>query len=232
MAVVIVGVGTNTNLNNPSPGVIFDAGDYSNVVEDDLMVMWVRTSTTAAISETLGWTSVLGSNVVVSSGGHTCVCVSRWVTAAEDSANTLDYIATNLLTANKAWRAATLVFRGVDPADPFDAVSSVVNTTTTTTHVLPGVSSGDIDFDDCMVGSGVTGRQSSGTYCTPAGWTSQQAGVAYGVYNRVERTTADVAVASQDITISTSTSSAAVTVVLNPSDLIGADEVGGFFFSL
>lgn len=233
MAISVIGWDTGTNLANRSPTVTFDGTTYPDPTENDLLVMWVRTSTVVNVTDSTNsaWFNPLGTDTVVSVTGSSCACFCKLVTAAEEAAVTRTYTATNWFDTNKAWRSAVCVFRGADPALPIDAFGTVANTSSSTTHNLAAVTGTDITYSNGLVVSGTTGTASSGTYTTPGGWTAMQTGTSYGTYYRTTLATANTNVTATNITDSFSTPNAGATFVINPY-VAPPPPSGSSFFSM
>lgn len=137
-------------------------------LENDVIYVWVSSTTAAAITDTTGWTNVLGANTDVESDAHEMLCVYHVVTAAEDTANTVTWTLTNIYDATETGAITAVVVRNVDPADPLAGVGSTFDSANTVTPaVLAAVTP---DASGGLVLSAVV-QDSTATYTTPGGWT-------------------------------------------------------------
>jgi hypothetical protein len=137
-------------------------------LENDVIYAWVSSTTASAITDTSGWTNVLGANTDVESDAHEMLCVYHKVTNAEDVANTVTWTLTNIYDANETGAITAVVVRNVDPADALAGVGSTFDSANTVTPaVLAAVTPDD---SGGLILSGVV-QDSTGTYTTPANWT-------------------------------------------------------------
>jgi hypothetical protein len=137
-------------------------------LENDVIYCWVSSTTAAAITDTSGWTNVLGANTDVESDAHEMLCVYHKVTAAEDTANTVTWTLTNIYDANETGDLVAVVVRQVDPADALAGVNSTFSSTNTVTPAV--LASVTPDASGGLILSGVV-QDSTGTYTQPTNWT-------------------------------------------------------------
>lgn len=81
--------------------------------EDDILVAFISSTTTATVADISEWTNVLGSATDVESDAHQSFMVYHRVTAAEDAANTVTWTLTNIYGATETGRISVAVLRGV-----------------------------------------------------------------------------------------------------------------------
>jgi hypothetical protein len=137
-------------------------------LENDVIYVWVSSTTASAITDTSGWTNVLGANTDVESDAHEMTCVYHKVTNAEDVANTVTWTLTNIYDATETGAITAVVVRNVDPADPLAGVNSTFDSANTATPAV--LASVTPDASGGLILSGVV-QDSTGTYTTPANWT-------------------------------------------------------------
>jgi hypothetical protein len=137
-------------------------------LENDIIYLWVSSTTTATVADVAGWVNVLGSGVDVESDAHEMTCVYHIVTAAEDTANTVTWTLTNMYGATETGDLAAVVVRQADPADPLAGVNSTFDSANTVTPAV--LASVTPDASGGIILSGVV-QDSTATYTQPANWT-------------------------------------------------------------
>jgi hypothetical protein len=156
-----------------SPAATFDG--YTPQ-QDDVVVLCAGTTllTSPGITVGSGWINPLGGNTIAASDAHSQCCVYHVVTAAEQSAVTTAYTATNLWNSNPGGSETHgLVLRGVDPANIVDAAASAFsNVNTATPHMLAGLTGASLSTGSLVV-SFVIKDQTGAYSAAPTGWTLQ-----------------------------------------------------------
>jgi hypothetical protein len=190
-------------------------------LENDIIYLWVSSTTTATVADVSGWVNVLGSGVDVESDAHEMTCVYHIVTAAEDTANTVTWTLTNMYGATETGAFAAVVVRQADPADPLAGVNSTFDSgNTVTPAVLASVTP---DASGGLILSAVV-QDSTGTYTTPANWTNRvvfNTNVALSVYSYDLGATSGVGVGPTNITPDAGDEYISITIVAKavPADV-------------
>lgn len=183
-------------------------------LENDLIIIWPSSTTTAAVTMPAGVVNVLGGTTDVESDAHEIACAYHFVTAAE-SASTTTFTFTNFYDTTQTGNIVAALVRGVDLVNPINITGTGFNSANTAAdHTLPGLTPTCTDgiWFSCIAKDG------TGAYATdPSGWDRVGASNTnqgkWGGY-RIARTTAGSAISGQDITESAGDEWAAISVVV------------------
>jgi hypothetical protein len=191
----------------------------------DIIYFFINNSVGAtAITTPAGWVNVLGGNNI-SAAGAACSSVGIYhvVTAAEVTAVTTAYTATNLFNSGATGRAGGCVLRGADSVVFVDDFNTTSSSSGTTTHVLSGLTGANLSTGSLILGG--LGGSNLATYTVPSGWTqvilNSGGTTAMGLMSNNTPTTAGSNVASTNVTCSVSMAYSNITVAVLPSDLPG-----------
>lgn len=206
-------------LSTNDPSVTFTG--YTPL-ENDLVILFPSSTTVLGVvanaSLPAGWANPLGDGVEINSDAHGMAALYHLVTAAEETAVTTTYTATDALDAAETGYVHGEVFRYVNPAAPIDGFNTDQGSgNTTTPHVLAGITGSGVLLDDSMVVSSVA-KDATGAYSSvPAGWTQLQAtntnqGRWTGIRNTL--TTVDTDVTATNITPSAGDEYVSITLAL------------------
>ena len=143
---------------------------------DDILIAWVSTSNTAAISTIPSSWSDVGPGLITP-GDTTCylTALRHNVTAGEESASTTSWSLSGLFAASETGEWMLAVVRGADPATPIDATGSWTQAGTTSPHTLAGLAGADLSTDSLVL-SGIIADGPTVTYTDPSGWTALSSG--------------------------------------------------------
>lgn len=196
-----------------SPSVTFSG---TGPIENDIVVLFCSSTTTATITIPSGWDNALGGTTDVESDSHQMCCVYHVVTAGEDSANTVTFTATNLYDASETGEVVGVIVRLVNPSAPIDSANSTFDSANgATPHILASLVGTNLS-DGSRVISAVA-KDSTGTYTTPAGWTalaSRNANQGLAAFTRNTLTTASTNVTATNVTPSAGDEYASITIAL------------------
>jgi hypothetical protein len=207
-----VAISTTATLTaSRSPAITF----AESPVEDDIIVIWVASTTASAITDPSGWTNLLGANTDVESDSHQLCAYYHVVTAAEDSANTVTWTLTNMYDATETGAVVAVVVRNGDPADPlggtptstFDSANTV--TPAVLAQVTPDVTGG-------LVLSAVV-QDSTASYTVPTGWSLKayhNVNVGIAAFGYGTLTTASSAVGPTNVTPDAGDEYASISLVI------------------
>jgi hypothetical protein len=208
---------TSTLTASRSPAITF----AESPVENDIIVIWVASTTTSTITDPSGWTNLLGGTTDVESDSHQMCALYHVVTAAEDAANTVTWTLTNLYDAAETGAVAAVVVRNGNPADPlggtptstFDSANTV--TPAVLAQVTPDVTGG-------LALSAVV-QDSTASYTVPTGWSLKayhnvNVGIAVFAYGTL--TTAASAVGPTNVTPDAGDEYASISVVISPFSIL------------
>lgn len=202
---------------SPSPSITFTP---YYPVENDVVVVFPNSTTTATVADVTGYTNPLGSTVDVESDSHEISCAYKVVSAAEaaDQDGTVTFTLTSWYGANETGNILGVVLRGVDPAAVVDSINSWTVDTNTSAHHLPALTGTNLSTGSLVI-SCITIDASTSPYAIlPAGWswlTSSVANHASALLVRNTMTTAGVDVADTAITGPATDEGAAITIALS-----------------
>jgi hypothetical protein len=199
MAVSVVATGNAAVSASRSPSVTF--ASYTPALNDCVIFASGNGANTGAVTAPANWSAPTG---VVASDSHSGAMVYHFVTAAEVSAVTTTYTATNWWNATNTGNVAGIVLRGVDPDIQWDDVATGFSSANAATpHVIPALTnSADIQANSMVLGA-IIKDGAAGTWTTPAGWTARgtnTSNVSTVLYTRDALTTAGVGTSSVNVT--------------------------------
>jgi len=201
---VVSNAGAALSTNDPS--VTFPGG-YTPL-ENDVIALFISSTTVlgavANASLPAGWVNPLGDGVEINSDAHGMACLYHLVTAAEETAVTLTYTATDALDATETGYVQAVAVRNVDSTTPIDGFNTAFNSgNTTDPHVLAGITGSGVLATGSLVVSSVA-KDGTGAYgSTPTGWTQVRADNTNNgrwIGTRDALTTADTDVTATNIT--------------------------------
>lgn len=214
MTVLVNAFGSAVTTASRSPAITFS--NYKPRTNDVVAFFAASGTAAAAATAPTNWvlpTPATGANPVASDS-HTYAFTYHVVTAAEETASTTTYTATNLWNATQTGNVVGLVLRGVDTTAVIDSlVSGFSSTNTATPHVFPALTGANLSTGSLVVG-GVASDGLS-TYTTPAGWmarTSFNTNQGNAVMTSLTATTSGTNVAATNVTPSVGDEYCAFTV--------------------
>jgi hypothetical protein len=159
-------------LTTNDPSVTFAATYVPK--ENDIIALFISSATVLGVqvdgSLPSGWVNPLGSGVEINSDAHGMGVLYHKVTAAEETAVTLTYTATDALDAAETGYVEACAIRNVDPTTPVDGANTAQDSgNTVTPHVLASITGSGVLLDGSIVVSSVA-KDGTGTYTTPSGW--------------------------------------------------------------
>lgn len=213
----------SNNASSRSPGATLTG--YVPVVDDLIIVGCNTASATTAFTIPAGWSGLGLATPPSNSGPQTSFLVAHPITAADVTAGTTQYLATNLFNTANTWRACTAALRGLSILieGVADDINATFNSTASVTHSLPAITGANIHSQSVVIG--YVGSTTAGTYTDPAGWTNivKNAGGVGGsaLYYLNARTVAGVDIAATNITFSASAKTCGISAALMefPSNL-------------
>lgn len=225
-------------ISGSSPAITF----VSQPLENDVIVVFPSSTTTAVSNNITGWTSPLtttdghpsneSGQLDVESDTHEMACAVHLVTAAEESGSVKTWTLTNFYNATETGRIHGVLCRNVDPTNPVMAAWSVYNSAGTTSRSTAAVASGLItDNDGLVIASISVDGTSAITSHPPAGWTEGNYAVTTQTRwtgTRDTLTTSGVAVDAASMASATSDEYAGITVVLK-SKPVANPTVGAYW---
>lgn len=197
MAISVAATGNNTVSASRSPAVTFSS--YTPQLNDCVVLISTSGAAAGAVTAQSGW----GSFGAVASDSHTGAAAYHFVTAAEVSAVTTTYTATNFWNASITGNVCGIVLRGVDPDIQWDDFATGFSSANAATpHVIPAIAGTDI-LANSMVVAGICKDGAAGTWTTPTGWTARgtnTTNVSTVLYTRDALTTAATGTSSVNVT--------------------------------
>lgn len=202
--------------SSKSPSCAFGAS-YTPVANDLVILFITVQNTTSTLSATpSGWVNPLGSATALVGSSHQAAVCYHFVTSAEATAGTTTYSPTNWFTAAATCAIVGVVFRGTDTANPVQVSNTVINNTTSTTHVMPGLTGPGSN----SMPVGFVCASNTPTYTDPTGWTLNAKNVAAqqgrASYRSNTLTTAGSNVASQNVTASSTGLAIGISLAIAP----------------
>lgn len=193
-----------------SPSVTF----ATSPIENDYVVLFASSTTTATITVPATWENALGGTTDVESDAHQMCCVIHRVTSAEDAADTVTFTATNLYDATETGEVVGVVLRNVSTVTPIDSANSAFDSANSVTpHVLASLTGANLSTGSLVVSA--VAKDGTGTWTTPAGYTalaSRNTNQGLAAYSRNTPTTSGVNVAATNITPSAGDEYTSITV--------------------
>ena len=150
MSISVAATGSAAVTTNRSPSVTF--GSYTPALNDVVVFVCNTGASAAGAVAPSGWGTTSGA---VFSDSHTGVLAYHLVTAAEVSAVTTTYTATNLWNAVATGNVVGVVLRGVDPDIQWDDAASGLNSANSATpHVIPALTNtAEIRANSMVIGA-------------------------------------------------------------------------------
>lgn len=214
----VVGWGSAA-LSTNDPSVDLSSGSWTPA-ENDVVVFFIASTTTLAVTGTAGWVNPLGGTTSVNSDAHGYCAAYHLVTAGEAGGSTT-FTATNYLAAAETGNVVAVALRGVNPTTPVNAAASGFDSgNTATPSVLTALTGANQPTtDNGLVVRGVS-QDSTGSYTTPASHTSvtsNNTNQINQVFTRDTATTGGVDVAATNATPDAGDEYCAITIAFTPA---------------